>query len=36
MAVLDGLNDRTQARTKSVYENLLTTLLHEVKPDDRE
>lgn len=36
MAVLDGLNDRTQARTKSVYENLLTTLLHEVKPDDPE
>lgn len=36
MAVLDELNQRTQARTKSVYEDLLTTLLHEVKPDDPE
>lgn len=36
VAVLEELNRRTQARTKSVYENLLTSLLKEVKPDDPE
>lgn len=36
MDVLNELHLRTQARTKELYEHLLTTLLQEIKPNDPE